>query len=672
MIKNMSIKGKLFLGFGFTLGGAAAIIAFALNRIRTVSSNYHDLLQEPISQLFDLGYQDLAENLQTYSGILYSQAITSWAIVLTLSLIGTAISILIAIFIGLSILKPIRRVQDAMDDLKKGNLNINIDTVNSGKDEASLLLLSINQVRNAVLSLVSDTVKLGKMAAHGHLGVRGDISSYQGGFRDVISSINDVIENTSTYLDNFESEVVVLDNEFIIRYVNKASLNRGYSPKSVGQKFDKTALPTIAEEAQKQLERVKKTGQTFKNNFEITLPSGAYVAEYTYLPIKSSGGGLMALMILVADVTESVRAREVAVKIGAYQETAANDLSSNLKNGLAQGRLSFDFELKPHDRDTASSAATFGLISDTLNKALASIKSYVDEVNVTLAAVAGGDLTKYITRDYAGDFVTMKDSINNIISSLHKMMSEIISASDQVLTGAIQISTSAMELASGATEQASSVQELNASIEIINQQTRQNAKNAEEATTLSGRSTQNAKDGNDAVKQMLEAMIHIRNSSQNISNINKVIRDIAFQTNLLALNASVEAARAGEHGRGFAVVAEEVRSLAARSQTASNETTGLINDSIQRVNTGSSIAEATAESLKSIVTSADEVMQIIGGISESSRDQAEAIGQVNIGIKQISDVVQSNTAVSEETAAAAEELNSQAEVLQQLVGYFKL
>ena len=417
MINNMSIKGKLFLGFGFTLGGAAAIVIFALNRLRTVSSNYYGLLQEPIRMFFDLEYFDLAENIQRYSGVLYDQATTAWTALLVFSVIGTTISIFIAIFIGRSILKPVRKVLVAMDDLRKGKLNINIDTTNSSKDEASMLLQSINQVRNAVSSLVSDTVKLGNLAAHGHLGVRGDESSYQGGFREVISSINDVIENTSTYLDNFESGVIVLDSDFFIRYLNKASEKQGYSPKSVDQPFEKIAPPTIKQEAFRQLKKVKETGQTFKNNFEVTHSSGVFVAEYTYLPIKNSEGELMALMILTTDVTESVHAREVAEKIGAYQKTAANDLSNNLKNGLAQGILDFNFNLKPHDKDTEASAATFDLISDTLRQSLASIKSYVDEVNITLADMAGGNLTKSITREYAGDFVSMKDSINNIIIS---------------------------------------------------------------------------------------------------------------------------------------------------------------------------------------------------------------------------------------------------------------
>ena len=251
-------------------------------------------------------------------------------------------------------------------------------------------------------------------------------------------------------------------------------------------------------------------------------------------------------------------------------------------------------------------------------------------------------------------------------------MSEISAASSQVLSGAKQISTSAMDLANGASEQASSVQELNASVDLISQQTNQNAENAENANELSNRSTQNARDGNEDMKKMLESMMQIKESSSNISRIIKVIQDIAFQTNLLSLNAAVEAARAGEHGKGFSVVAEEVRNLAARSQTAATETTGLIEDSIERVETGSEIAESTAEALDVIVNNANEILQIINSISTSSKGQAEAISQVSIGLQQISNVVQSNSAVSEETAAAAEELNSQAELLQELVTYFKL
>ena len=671
MVKNMSIKGKLILGFGFSITSAGAIIFFALNRIRMIGARYHDLLQEPISQFADLGHYDLAENLQRQSEALFGQATSAYVAVLALMMIGAVICLILPISIGRSILIPIRKVLAAMDDLQKGNLNINIDTTGGGKNEASLLLKSIDKVRNAVSSLVDDTVKLGKMAAHGYLEERGDETSYQGGFRDVVSSINDILDVSKLYLDDMKDSVIICDTDYKIAFANKVIKNQGFT-NYMGKTLAR-ALGEGFEDFDKHLQQVVDTKKLFQCRTEAKIPSGEVVIEeHVMTPILSKQGEVLALMMVSANITNMVRAQNLAEKIGKYHENAAGDLSSKLKEGLAQGKLEFNFELVPHDEDTAAAADTYRLISSTLKESVNGIKGYVNEIDNTLSAISRGDLTININREYAGDFVTLKEAINNISSTLRKTMGDISAAASQVLDGANLISKSATDIATGASQQASSVEELNASIDMINQQTKENAVNADEATKLSGKSTQYAGDGNDAMKQMLEAMNQIKESSSNISKIIKTIQDIAFQTNLLSLNASVEAARAGEHGKGFAVVADEVRALAERSRKAAEETTGLIEDSINRVDTGSGIAETTAVALSNIVTSANEVLQIIGGISASSRDQAEAIGQVVSGLGQISSVVQSNSAVSEDSAAAAQELNSQAELMQQLVSYFKL
>ena len=314
----------------------------------------------------------------------------------------------------------------------------------------------------------------------------------------------------------------------------------------------------------------------------------------------------------------------------------------------------------------------FLAIKNDMNTCITDMGAYVHEIEDCLFALADGDLTRTSTMKFDGEFDKIGTAINSISERLHKTMSEIFNASGQVLAGAQQISTSAMDLAMGATKQSQSIQDLNDSIELINFQTRQNAHNAEGAEVLSNKSTDNAKTGNEQMKQLLESIQGIKGSSGNISRIIKVIQEIASQTNLLAINASVEAARAGEHGSGFRVVADEVRTLALRSQTAAQETAGLIEDTNVRVDIGIGIAESTAEALNAIVESANEVLEMINNISAASRDQADAVAHVSDGIFQIMDVVHNNSAVSEETAAAAQELNSQSELLQELVGYFKL
>ena len=317
-------------------------------------------------------------------------------------------------------------------------------------------------------------------------------------------------------------------------------------------------------------------------------------------------------------------------------------------------------------------AGDFLKLKNAVNTTISTLSSYIADIDDTLTRISSGDLTYSVTRDYVGSFSAIKNSLNNISSSLNRTMTEISVASEHVLMGAKQIANSASDLAIGSQEQATSIEELNNTIDVLSLQTRQSADSAIEANDLSDKSTANAREGNKSMQEMLAAMTQIKESSNDISKIIKAIEDIAFQTNLLALNAAVEAARAGEHGRGFSVVAEEVRTLASRSHKSASETTTLIGNSISRVESGSSIAESTSHSLDTIVNDASEISELIRGISASSKEQAEAIAQVSEGISRISNVVQSNSAVSEETASASEELNSQAEILRQLVAFFKV
>lgn len=286
--------------------------------------------------------------------------------------------------------------------------------------------------------------------------------------------------------------------------------------------------------------------------------------------------------------------------------------------------------------------------------------------------IAEGDLDVIINVEASDEIGVLSQAFKKMAENVNGVMSSINLAAEQVASGANQVSSSSMALSQGATEQASSIEELTASLEEIAEQTKMNAKNANEASNIAKEAKDNALQGNHQMQGMLRAMEEINNSSSNISKIIKVIDEIAFQTNILALNAAVEAARAGQHGKGFAVVAEEVRNLAARSANAAKETTDMIEGSIKKVEGGTKIANETANALNEIVGAVTKVADLVGNIAVASNEQAAGITQINEGIMQVSEVVQTNSATSQESAAASEELSSQAQMLKQQVAKFRL
>ena len=284
--------------------------------------------------------------------------------------------------------------------------------------------------------------------------------------------------------------------------------------------------------------------------------------------------------------------------------------------------------------------------------------------------VSNGNLTISVNPSSPDD--VLGRSLQRLVEENHRVLSNISDAGYQVTIGASQVASASQSLAQGTTEQASAIEEITASIDEITEKTKQNADQANEAADLVKLAIQDVKEGNEKMLDMMTAMEDINKSSESISKIIKVIDDIAFQTNILALNAAVEAARAGEAGKGFAVVAEEVRSLAAKSAAAASETAEMIEDSITKVNQGAKIADETAKALEVISDAVAKSEVLINNIAQTSNYQATAVAQVDQAITQVSQVVQTNSATSEECAAASEELSNQASRMRDMLSIYQL
>ncbi|WP_318023242.1 methyl-accepting chemotaxis protein [Paucibacter sp. DJ1R-11] len=286
--------------------------------------------------------------------------------------------------------------------------------------------------------------------------------------------------------------------------------------------------------------------------------------------------------------------------------------------------------------------------------------------------VAAGDLSQSIESN-------SQDETGQLLSALQRMQASLAGTVGSVRDGAESVATASAEIAQGnadlssrTEEQASSLEETSATMEELNATVRQNADNAAQANQLAQSAAQVARDGGQVVGEVVETMRGIEGSSRRISDIISVIDGIAFQTNILALNAAVEAARAGEQGRGFAVVASEVRNLAQRSADAAKEIKSLINDSVERVQTGTQLVDRAGQTIQDIVGSVQRLADIVGEISSASREQSSGIGQVGEAVTQLDRATQQNAALVEESAAASESLRNQAQGLLAAVASFKL
>jgi aerotaxis receptor len=286
--------------------------------------------------------------------------------------------------------------------------------------------------------------------------------------------------------------------------------------------------------------------------------------------------------------------------------------------------------------------------------------------------LSAGDLRTKFTNEYSDEFGVLIKSLAQMSINLRATVSDVRNGAEAVRQASSEIASGNLDLSQRTEEQASSLEETASSMEELTATVKQNADNARQADQLSTDASNIAMKGGDLMKNVVNTMSSISDSSNKIADIISVIDGIAFQTNILALNAAVEAARAGEQGRGFAVVATEVRNLAQRSAAAAKEIKTLIDDSVGKVENGTKLVSEAGKTMGEIVTSIKHVAEIMSEITAASQEQSSGIEQVNQAVVQMDDVTQQNAALVEEAAASAESLENQAKDLAGAISIFKV
>lgn len=501
--------------------------------------------------------------------------------------------------------------------------------------------------------------------------IKANLKDLDGNIYKAVSTTDSIKKNTYIYLSNTQADMLKLNIE------NLNNIFGGSNSKVTTLSQNVDTLEPIRKEicslisdnekdnAIKLLENSYSLQMELSQNTLLSLSNEAEIqaknfvtSSNIYRNITLSAIIIMILIIIVISFTFSKVLTNLLIG-------GINNIK-NISKSLLEGNLNITSNYESNDE--------LGEMSNDLIKSLGMLTSYIKDITSTLERLSHSDLDINLdnTIEYKGDFFPIKESLSKIITSLNITFSDIRNSIEFTASSSDELASTTQVLADGSTEQATAVEVLFANFTDVLTQVQNNADHAYEASNVSDNTKNIVADGSKKMNLLMESIKEITISSKQIAAIINTIEDIASQTNLLSLNAAIEAARAGEAGRGFAVVADEVKKLAAQSSSSVKNTTAIIEKSLHSILEGEQLAKETFEALNNIVKNVDNTAELVKQISIASGNQTEAVSQMTIGLTKISEVVQTNSASSEEIASSTEQLACQAQSINDKLSAYKL